>query len=774
MATPQWQVVGQSDLPGPPPGPSAGGGWNVVGQSDLTPPPETFGGTLKGEGDLLATGAANIIPSVANAADDFLRYLSGQPARPAGSPAVKPWAHLGESGTNLVQTVSQLPGGHDAKTGAPLTIGQDVSDSLGRTKQAAETVAEQDMGLTPSNVQNVERVGGDVAQLYPAADVAGGAVEGVGNAIADAAQNSADQQSEWYKLGLRNGSGHPIARQVAGDSAREAVAGHNQQIGQAVAASEAGHPAGEAMSYESLADARAPANAVYNRVANALPTGQLDPDAKAAIQNAGLPEGGRMSQGSPQAQEAIAKLQAQLTDPNKQFTGQQMVNELRGLRQEGFTNAASEDVSNQQLGRAQLDMARAIESHIGNNLPANGDVDLAQFQDARQQLAKNWAVQGILRGGDVDLKALARLQRNNPEQLTGGLKVLADFANGEGKNVVGIPDTFNPPGVARDLAGIINWHRPVQSTLQAIPGVGSAARALLTGDTGAAVENARGMFPGVPPERFAPLEPQPPTAPNYTTATGAMPPAAAPTQRPSLGDLADVLSQGVGERPPAGLSSGPMGSPAGEGLTYRGSPEVYGAQAVHGGSPALKPRFQDDYGNEVNPNAPPPNPRVQLGDRFAVPAGTSNADVAGVRSQGVPNDEMQRTAPQPAVQHEVDEDTGAHTVTSANGETHGQESGPYLIVKRSDTAASAQGTGEGTARMEAMLQQAEHRGLQLASDISVSPAQQRVYAALARKGYRVIQNPNAAVSPTTGNLVSDDIRKPVFVVRSPLAMAVGQ
>lgn len=763
-----WQVVGSS--PDAAPAVPAGGQWKVVGQEPLPAPPATFGNTLKGEGDLLATGVANIIPAVVNAGDDLLKQAAGEPSSAGGGPLMKPWAHLGEAGRNLVQNVSGLPSGI-TEGGKPLTIGEAPADAMHDIEGAA-----QDVGISPATTQGIERFAGNAAQVLPAAGTIGGLAEGVAGGIKGAVKNAlTHQDTDWYKAGLRNGAGHPIARNVAGDSAQEAVAENNQKVAQAIVKSEAGHPADAPMSYESLAQAREAPNAVYNRVANALQPGQLDATARQGIEGAGLPEGGRMTAGSPQAQQQIAALKQQLLDPERQFTGNQMVNELRGLRQEGFVNSASDDVSNQQLGKAQLDMARAIEGHIGRSLPANGDVSLEQFQEARQQLAKNWAAQGVLRGGDVDLKALARIQRNDPEMMTGGLKTLADFANGEGKNVVNIPNRFNPPGVARDLAGMINLHRIAQSTLQAVPGVGSLARRFLVGDPEANVEAARGAFPGRDPGRFGPLEPQPPQAPPFTTGTGAMPPAAAPPARPSLGDLADVLSQGVGENPPAGLSVSPMGSPAGEGLTYHGSPEVFGAQPVHGGAPAMQPRFPDDFGSEVNPNAQAPAAAPRLGDRFAVPAGTSpTSDVAGVRSQGVPEDMAQRTAPQAAVQHEADEQTGEHVVTSKNGSTLGQESGPFLIAKRSDTATNARGTGEGTARMEALLQQAEHRGLRLASDISVSPAQQRVYAALERKGYRVIKNPNAAVSPTTGNLVSDDIRKPVFIVRSPLATALGQ
>jgi hypothetical protein len=114
------------------------------------------------------------------------------------------------------------------------------------------------------------------------------------------------------------------------------------------------------------------------------------------------------------------------------------------------------------------------------------------------------------------------------------------------------------------------------------------------------------------------------------------------------------------------------------------------------------------------------------------------------------------------ITHEADE-TGQHTVRSPNGESLAQESGPYLIEKRTDTAASAQGKGEGVARLERLATEAKKRGLKLASDVSVSPAAEKLWRSLGKKGYQVKMNP-AERNPTTGNLVSKDPRVPVFEV----------
>jgi uncharacterized protein (UPF0297 family) len=219
-----------------------------------------------------------------------------------------------------------------------------------------------------------------------------------------------------------------------------------------------------------------------------------------------------------------------------------------------------------------------------------------------------------------------------------------------------------------------------------------------------------------------------------------------------------------------------MGAPQGQGLPFRASPEMVG----------IRPQQRQVF----NPAQAP----VSLGDRFAVPEQPERlGDVAAAGLQGraggpmtptgttepqlgvgpgVPEGIATRTPSAPPVSHAVDEQTGEHTVQSANGETHAQESGPFLISKRSDTAATAQGKGEGVARAESLIQQAESRGLRYASDVSVSPAMQRVYDALKRRGYNVMRNPDASVNSSTGNLVSDDPRKPVFIVKSRLAQAL--
>lgn len=363
---------------------------------------------------------------------------------------------------------------------------------------------------------------------------------------------------DWQKAGLRTAEDNPVARNAAGPSGKEALGLHNRAVGNTIAAHEAGTPSGVPITQDALIKAREAPGAVRDRVADALPTGQLDSTAAEGIRKAGLPEGGRITAGSPAAQQQIEALRSQLLDPERQFTGRQVVNEVSGLRQEGFGNVASEDVSNQQLGKAQLDMARALEGHIERNLPPGADVSQEQYLAARKALAKNYTVQGALRGNDVDMKALARAYRADPTLLDGGTQTLAKFADTHGE-VAALPaesTRYNPPGLGRDVSDInlkspASWVRPLAA--------GPVARRVLTGSQEEAIAQANAMYPPRDPSQFAPIPPPP------------KPAIAGLLEAPKPPDT--MVNAGGGATTPAALND--------LGL----SPDVQAAAAAHPGAP---------------------------------------------------------------------------------------------------------------------------------------------------------------------------------------------
>jgi hypothetical protein len=100
-------------------------------------------------------------------------------------------------------------------------------------------------------------------------------------------------------------------------------------------------------------------------------------------------------------------------------------------------------------------------------------------------------------------------------------------------------------------------------------------------------------------------------------------------------------------------------------------------------------------------------------------------------------------------------------VTSANGETVAYQRGNILQITDARTAEVAQKTGEGTARIQALIDEAERRGLNFTSDTKVSTSAAKVYDRLERQGYTVKRN--TFDTDADGNLVSDSGR-PVFEV----------
>lgn len=726
-----------------------------------------------GSGEALLAGVKNILPTLGNAASDLIHGGNETPAFQT-SP-------MGDTAQDLAHQIGQS---------AP---GQFVQQKV---KQLTDRFNQNSADFRGDLVRNGLRVMSDMAQVSQGANpLQGGAKDAAESAVVP------PTPPESFKAGYRTAADHPIAAGAAGQSGIDALTLHNQQIGNLRMGNDAGVAQGNQLSHEALQEGAEAPNSVFNRAANALPTMPLSPENATAVNGIGVND---LVTHTPDAQAILAANKTRLT--SGPLSGDQAIDNLRALRQEGFARigAPAADVEQQNLGRAQLRMADVLENHISDNLPANGDVSLDQFQDARTALAKNHAVAGALHGNNIDMSAIARMQNASPGLLTGELRVGGDFANAH-PAVSGLGSHVEvPPSMSNDLGKAMGASaQSLTGRLFEAVGIPAKARKILTGDSPAIINAAKAELPQSNAARFAPLQPRPPEPGNWTLGEGG--PGGSPQGGAPLGDLAAVLSHGVEQPGAAGLSSGPMGAPAPNGLPFQAPPESVGARFIQGGSPQLG-NAVDDYGNQLDlqkTNSPgasweatPAPGRAALGDRTAVPAQPESlGDLAAVSHQGryqgspvedamhpedrtlqvgpgVPEGIATRTAPEAPVQHEVDEETGTHKVTSENGETHAQESGPFLVSQRSDTAATAQGRGEGVARAESLIQQAEARGLRYSSGVSVSPAMQRVYQALKRKGYAVMQNPAAKVNSTTGNLVSDDPRKPVFLVKSQLSQAM--
>lgn len=141
--------------------------------------------------------------------------------------------------------------------------------------------------------------------------------------------------------------------------------------------------------------------------------------------------------------------------------------------------------------------------------------------------------------------------------------------------------------------------------------------------------------------------------------------------------------------------------------------------------------------------------------------GRGTAPAAAVLPAAKPRVDVFQTARE--LRHIADE-TGEHRIIAPAGELIAQESNGKLQVKRTDVVKEARGTGQGTALLLRAIAEADRLKMPLSSDVSVSPAQARIYQRLAERGYEVKQNP-AEVNPTTKNLVSLDPRLGVFEVK---------
>lgn len=495
-------------------------------KGDLGASIKAAGHDVLGAADTIGTGILNIPHELMSGAHDLISRITGN-----GPNTKAPLeAHLSQPGKDFTQGLSQiLPTRNDLPNQPDDTSIPEFSEG---TKKVLEPVT---------------AMGGDVLKMLPAIGAAKSAA-GLGGKILDAALPS----PKTTEAGLVTQNQNPMRAAVAGPSGTTQRTLQNQPVANKIAANDIAHPTDVPMTPQSVQDARAPANAVYNRAANALPDMALTADKQtaAAIDSAG--SGGRISTGTPQAQAMIAKLKGDLLN-GQPVTGDQTVKELSGLRQDAYANIGSEDVDKRTLGKAQLDMANALEDHIARNLPANAPVSLDQLKAARVLLAKNSTVAGALKGNDIDMAALARIHQDNPGLMTDGLGHVGKFAS-ENPTVSGlanrIPDT-SKPGFVNDLRDV-SLTKP-SSLLQPI--VGGVGRRIIAGSAQRNMAAADAAFPARGTADLAPLPnkqkllpaPSPGNPPTYVNAGGGA--TTASTLADELGMSPDV--QAAGPRHPA-------------------------------------------------------------------------------------------------------------------------------------------------------------------------------------------------------------------------------
>jgi hypothetical protein len=563
-------------------------------------------------------------------------------------------------------------------------------------------------------------------------------------------------------LGLRTGGTGPgtnFLAGAAGNEGRAAVSTQNVNAATRAAGNQVGVPNNVDVTPAALDQAKVVPGKLLDDAAASLPIGPLSPNAAAQLRAARGPA--TITKPTPNVENQIKDIESLLLNPNGQFTGEQIRATRNSLSSDATAGANSDDADTRALSQYKRNVVAALDQHVADTLPANGPYSLDQVNLARQTLAQNYTVGDLLKGPYLDLQGLGKLHADNPNLLTGDLRTLGQFAV-DHPEVSGLPsptNRFAPPGYVSGLGKALGpGGGDIGARLSNIFGIQPVATRLLTGRpstskalaAGRPVTGLAGEFepqPGMqgptggplgpPPSRQLPL-PLAPGSGQVVNPTGGLtasspsapvaPAAGAPGQIP----LVDLLSHGVEQSPSPGLSLAPMGAPEPQGIPF-----TQNAEHMAGGL-------------QVDPN-----------DWLNKFLGENNSDLPAVKSQGVPEGTVQRTAPQQAPEPV---EGGGLKFRSPNGQTIVRKRGDTLQVSASLTKQTAQGAGEGTQRMVDAYNFARANGLRLVSDTKVSNAAAKVYDKLERMGYQVTRNP---VEPDgKGNIVSTAGR-PAFEVSGP-------
>jgi len=591
-----WDVVGNAPAQIQNP-------WAVRQVAPAPAPATTAGDVVKGVGDAALSGISKVSTGMVGAplalVNRLIAGLSGGD---------------GQMAADATHEYVNRNFGYDTQTPVGKRIGAAVHAALaplGESAQADKQLLEQGgqkLGLPPGETSNQLGYLGDIAGTAGlAAPVLAGAKAST-EAATLAAQNA---PAAITKYGMQTGAENPIARNIAGSSAKPAVTTHNQSIADPVLGAQAGVPTGTKITPQSLEAARDAPNSVYQRAETSIPTGPLSPNAAQTIQGVGADD---MIVHSPDTQATIDAQKVRLL--SGPLTGSEVVNGQRALRFNGFRNVGSEDPEMSALGQAQLKMADALHQHMVDTLPPDAPVSADQLSAARVALAQNHTIENVLGpNGNVNLTKLAKLHNDNPGMLSGPMADIAQFAS-DHPEVTRLPsdtERFNPSGFVKDVASV-DLKKPL-SYIQ--PFFGKVARRALTGPK----PNIAPQVTGLGGE-FGPIEHGPPQPPPGMTASPPGAPPAAPAGPPGQLSLADLLSHGVEQSPAEGLSLGSGPQP-------QGMPFARNAEHEAGGLELEPPRT---YGGQ--------------------PA--NNQDLGAVMSQGVPEDIMQRapqSGPRPKVAH---------------------------------------------------------------------------------------------------------------------------
>jgi hypothetical protein len=212
----------------------------------------------------------------------------------------------------------------------------------------------------------------------------------------------------------------------------------NQKVTNNLIKKELGLPGDKALSVEALEDLREKYSKPYEDVKKTVPTLRTTPEFKQALQNPDSKFAAARKEFPEYFKSAeIDKLVSDLS--KDKFSSKAAIEIQKKLRYDGNANMKAFDKPTQQaLGEAQLNAAKAIDDLIDQNLNMQAPPGVKNFQsklstnlaEARKKIAQSYAVQGALNNatGNISAQKLGRLWEKQGT-LTGGLKDVGQTYN---------------------------------------------------------------------------------------------------------------------------------------------------------------------------------------------------------------------------------------------------------------------------------------------------------------------------------------------------------
>lgn len=311
------------------------------------------------------------------------------------------------------------------------------------------------------------------------------AAEKAENAPRDASVAAAREKGYVLPPGVTGNAG-PLAsffQGVAGSTKLDYGASFkNQKVTNSLVKKELGLPGEKALSIEALDDLREKYGKAYEDVKKSVPTLRTTAEFKQALQNPDSKFAAARKEFPEYFKSAeIDKLVSDLS--KDKFSSKAAIEIQKKLRYDGNANMKAFDKPTQQaLGEAQLNAARAIDDLIDQNLQMQAPPGVKNFQsklsgnlaEARKKIAQSYAVQGALNDttGNISAQKLGRLWEKQGT-LTGGLKDVGESYNAFQKQ---LRDIDKLPATASE--GVSNLDVAKSTGLAALGRGGLAAAAI--------------------------------------------------------------------------------------------------------------------------------------------------------------------------------------------------------------------------------------------------------------------------------------------------------